>query len=218
MKNLTVLLLATALFAFVGCNKKNKSPEQLPKYKKKFRTQIASFEKVKTETDTKVEDGVTMLTGIKDALETAKNVDKEFASVYGKWEKVSGQVDDLEKEYTALKTDAENLFGAMERQTASLRDPNTRGQLEKALRTTRTDYTETLNKTKQSIDDLRKLYDEAKDVIKALEVAVAMGEFQNINESLASIESRVTDIMNQLTETVDESKALYDEKIGNIGS
>lgn len=212
MKNLRILLLISAIFVGVGCKKK--SPEELPKYKKKFRTQIASFEKVKTNTDSKVEDGVSLLTGIKDALETAKNVDKEFATVYTKWDKVSKQVDDLEKEYAALKTDAENLFGAMERQTASLRDAKTRGQLEGALRKTRTDYTETLNKTKQSIDDLRKLYDEAQDVIKALEVAVAMGEFQNINESLASIESRVQDIMSQLTETVDESKALYDKKIG----
>ncbi|MCI4668316.1 MAG: hypothetical protein MRZ79_09270 [Bacteroidia bacterium] len=216
MKNLSILLILSAMLIGVGC--KQKSPEELPKYKKKFRTQIASFEKVKTETDNKVEDGVSMLTGIKEALETARNVDKEFAAVYTKWEKVSKQVNDLEKEYGALKTDAENLFGAMERQTASLRDPKTRGQLESALRTTRTDYTETLNRTKQSIDDLRKLYDEAQDVIKALEVAVAMGEFQNINESLASIESRVQDIMNQLTETVDESKALYDQKIGKIGS
>jgi len=216
MKNTSLIFILALLISTIGC--KQKSPEELPKYKRKFRTQIASFEKVKAQTDDKVEDGVSMLTGIKEAIENAKNVDKEFRQVYTKWEKVSKQVDDLEKEYSALKSDAENLFAAMERQTAALRDPKTRNQLEEALRKTRADYTLTLNKTKSSIEDLRKLYDEAKDVVSALEVAVAMGEFQNINESLASIETRVQDIMNQLTETVDESKALYDQKIGSVGS
>ncbi len=216
MKNTSLIFILALLISAIGC--KQKSPEELPKYKRKFRTQIASFEKVKAQTDDKVEDGVSLLTGIQEAIGNAKNVDKEFRQVYTKWEMVSKQVDDLEKEYSALKSDAENLFAAMERQTAALRDPKTRNQLEEALRKTRTDYTLTLNKTKSSIEDLRKLYDEAKDVVSALEVAVAMGEFQNINESLASIETRVQDIMNQLTETVDESKALYDQKIGSVGS
>ena len=95
----------------------SKSPEDLPKYKKKFRTQIASFEDQKVKADERVTEGVDMLNGLQGALENAKNVDQEFKRVYTKWERVNKQVEDLNKEYEDLKQDADNLFAAMGRQT-----------------------------------------------------------------------------------------------------
>ncbi|MEL6625388.1 MAG: hypothetical protein AAFQ92_07685, partial [Bacteroidota bacterium] len=98
--SLPILLLVLTLLA---CNR---SPEELPKFKKKFQAQIASFEKEKLQTDKKVDDGVSTLNGLQTALDNAKNTDQEFNRVYGKWEAVSKQVKQLTKEYNDLKMDA----------------------------------------------------------------------------------------------------------------
>ena len=206
-------LLLASLLILAACSK---SPEDLPKYKKKFRAQISSFESQKVRADERVTEGVEMLNGLQGALENAKNVDKEFAQVYGKWEAVNKQVEDLNKEYEGLKKDAENLFAAMERQTASLNDASTRQELEKALRTTRQDYEKTLANTAAAIEQLRGLHAEAVDVVKALEVAIALGQIAEINSGLQSIEAKVASIMEDLNETVNESKDLYESRIGNI--
>lgn len=208
----TLLLLISAL-VFVACSK---SPEDLPKYKKKFRAQIVSFEDQKIKADERVNEGVNMLNGLQGALENAKNVDKEFANVYGKWEKVNKQVEDLNKEYEGLKQDADNLFSAMERQTAGLNDASTRQELEKGIKTTRDDYEKTLANTSVAIGQLRALHTEAVDVVKALEVAIALGQIAEINSGLKSIEEKVAAIMNDLNQTVSESKELYETRIGNI--
>jgi len=47
-----------------------------------------------------------------------------------------------------------------------------------------------------------------------LEVAVAVGEIANINTGLKNIESRVENIMNELNVTIEESKELYETRIG----
>lgn len=208
--SLPILLLVLTLLA---CNR---SPEELPKFKKKFQAQIASFEKEKLQTDKKVDDGVSTLNGLQTALDNAKNTDQEFNRVYGKWEAVSKQVKQLTKEYNDLKMDADNLFSAMERQTASINNEKSRGELQAAIESTKGDYQKTLGRTELAIKDLEKLYQEAYDVVKALEVAYALGEISNINEGLANIETRVKDIMSELTQTVVESKDLYDKKIQNI--
>ncbi|MEM6343472.1 MAG: DUF2959 family protein [Bacteroidota bacterium] len=207
------LLLLLSVVILAACSK---SPEDLPKYKKKFRAQIASFEDQKIKADERVNEGVNMLNGLQGALENAKNVDKEFATVYGKWEKVNKQVEDLNKEYEGLKQDADNLFSAMERQTAGLNDASTRQELEKGIKTTRADYEKTLANTAAAIAQLRALHTEAVDVVKALEVAIALGQIAEINSGLKSIEDKVAAIMNDLNETVNESKELYENRIGNI--
>ena len=210
---LTIIGLSV-LFVLGAC--KGKSPEDLPKYKKKFRAQIASFESQKEKADERVEDGVNMLNGLQQALENAKNVDQEFARVYGRWENVDKQVANLNKEYERLKEDAENLFSAMERQTAGLSDAKTRGELSKALQTTRSDYDKTLSKTSVAIEQLRTLHADAVDVIKALEVAIALGQIAEINTGLKNIENKVASIMEELNATVKESKDLYETRIGAI--
>ncbi len=207
------LLLLLSVVILAACSK---SPEDLPKYKKKFRAQIASFEDQKIKADERVNEGVNMLNGLQGALENAKNVDKEFATVYGKWEKVNKQVEDLNKEYEGLKQDADNLFSAMERQTAGLNDASTRQELEKGIKTTRADYEKTLANTAAAIAQLRALHTEAVDVVKALEVAIALGQIAEINSGLKSIEDKVAAIMNDLNQTVNESKELYENRIGNI--
>ncbi|MEO1587686.1 MAG: hypothetical protein AAFS00_10400, partial [Bacteroidota bacterium] len=159
---------------------------------------------------------VSTLNGLQTALDNAKNTDQEFNRVYGKWEAVSKQVKQLTKEYNDLKMDADNLFSAMERQTASINNEKSRGELQAAIESTKGDYQKTLGRTELAIKDLEKLYQEAYDVVKALEVAYALGEISNINEGLANIETRVKDIMSELTQTVVESKDLYDKKIQNI--
>lgn len=205
------ILISCILFACKG-----KSPEELPKFKKKFRAQIASFEAEKKKADDRVEDGVMTLNGLQQALENAKNVDKEFKDVYSKWERVDKQVKDLNKEYEQLKSDADNLFSAMDRQTAGLRDPKTQQELKKALQTTRNDYDKTLSKTAVAIGQLRELHAEAVDVIKALEVAIALGQISQINTGLQSIESKVETIMADLNSTIAESKELYEKRIESI--
>ncbi|MEL6673596.1 MAG: DUF2959 family protein [Bacteroidota bacterium] len=194
----------------------SKSPEDLPKYKKKFRAQIASFENQKQKADEQVEDGVSTLNNLQQALENAKNVDSEFKAVYGKWEKVDKQVESLNKEYEGLKQDAENLFGAMERQTAGLNDEKTRTELNNALKTSRSSYEQTLSKTAAAIEQLRSLHGDAVDVIKALEVAIAIGQIAEINTGLQNIESKVANIMKELNATVKESKDLYESRMGGI--
>lgn len=214
MKKFSYFLSLMILFGTVACSKK--SPEDLPKFKKKFRAQITSFESQKEKADDQVNQGVEMLNGLQTALEEAKNVDKEFATVYGKWNKVDKQVEDLNKEYEGLKQDADNLFSAMDRQTASLNDAKTRGELQKALQTTRGDYEKTLAKTSAAIEQLRGLHGQAVDVIKALEVAIALGQIAEINSGLQSIENKVASIMQELNSTINESKDLYETRIGNI--
>ncbi|MEM9934241.1 MAG: hypothetical protein AAF824_11530, partial [Bacteroidota bacterium] len=176
-----ISLIALLVGILIGaCN--NKSPEDLPKYKKKFRTQIASFEDQKVKANERVEDGVELLNGLQAALENAKNTDKEFARVYGKWNNVDKQVNTLFKEYEALKQDAENLFNALDRQTSGLNNVSTRGTLQQALTTARNDYEKTLARTEEAINNLRSLHDEAIDVVKALEVAYGIGQIAEIND------------------------------------
>ncbi len=213
------MIRLTLIFLFVGvimgaCSKK--SPEDLPKYKKKFRTQIASFENQKGKANERVEDGVELLNGLQAALENAKDKDAEFAKVYGRWNKVDKQVNNLFKEYEDLKQDAENLFNALDRQTSSLKNESTRGTLQKALTTSRVDYEKTLARTEEAINNLRTLHDEAVDVVSALEVAYGIGQISEINDGLVSIENRVNVIMEELTSSINESKALYETKIGNL--
>ncbi|MEM7373511.1 MAG: DUF2959 family protein [Bacteroidota bacterium] len=214
--HLHILILFPLVIALMFSACKQRSPEELPKYKKKFRNQIASFESQKLKADKQVDDGITSLNGLQGALENAKNVDQEFNQVYSKWEKVNKQVENLNKEYEGLKSDAENLFTAMEAQTASLRDAKTKAELTKALQSSRADYEKTLSKTAQAIEQLRSLHTDAVDIVKALEVAIALGQIAQINDGLKNIESKVADIMASLNETVTESKDLYESRIGAL--
>lgn len=207
------LLLLVVILGFSSC-RKGKSPENLPKFKEAFKTQIASFEKQKEKANKQVNTGLEGLSGLQLALQEAKNVDKEFAAVYGKWEKVNKRVNTLNKEYEDLKKKAEDLFSAITRQIESLNDENTKKQLTEALAKSREEYNETLKNTSQAITKLRALHTEAVDIVKSLEAAVAIGQIAQINEGLKNIESRVADIMDELSVTVKESKALYEKKMG----
>lgn len=207
-------LLFSILLIFLIISACNRSPEELPKYKKAFRAQISSFENQKDKANKKVEDGVIKLTGLKTAIDSARNVDKEFNRVYGDWEAVNRQVEALNRDYEGLKADADNLFGAMEAQTAGLNDAATKKQLNDAIKVSRGDYEKTLAKTAEAINRMRGLHTDAVDIIKALEVAVALGQVAQINEGLQGIESKVDGIMADLNSTIADSKALYDNKIG----
>lgn len=208
------LILLIVLMSFTAC-RKGKSPESLPKFKEAFKSQIASFEKQKEKANKQVNTGLEGLSALQQALQDAKNVDKEFALVYGKWEKVNKRVKSLNKEYEDLKKKAENLFEAITRQIQSLNDETTKKQLTEALAKSRAEYNATLKNTSQAIEKLRTLHAEAVDIVKSLEAAVAIGQIAQINEGLKSIESRVAGIMDELSVTVKESKALYNKKMGS---
>ncbi len=195
---------------------KNKSPEDLPRLKEAFKKQVETFEKDKISTNENVTKSLASLNGLKGALENAKNEDKEFAKVYGNWEKVNKKVEDLNKEYEDLKARAEGLFKAMETQTNSLADAKSKADLSKAIKTARTKYNGTLSNTAKAIGKLRDLHGDAVDVVKALEVAVALNSFDDINAQLVNIESRVDGIMNELNMAVVESKKLYDQRIDEL--
>ncbi|RMG28391.1 MAG: hypothetical protein D6730_05580, partial [Bacteroidetes bacterium] len=70
--------------------------------------------------------------------------------------------------------------------------------------------------TAYAIEQLRSLHEEAVDVIKALEVAIALGQIAEINTGLQNIESKVAQIMEDLNATIAESKDLYEKRIGTI--
>ncbi|MFT5884972.1 MAG: tetrahydromethanopterin S-methyltransferase subunit G [Arcticibacterium sp.] len=195
---------------------KNKSPEDLPRLKEAFQKQVEAFEKDKNTTNENVTDGLEALNGLQGALETAKNEDKEFAKVYGDWEKVDKRVNDLNKEYEDLKAKAEGLFTAMETQTNSLADAKSKADLNAAIKSARVKYNGTLVKTSKAIQKLRVLHSDAVDVVKALEVAVALNSFDNINEQLKGIEGRVDGIMAELNVAVLESKKLYDKRLDEL--
>lgn len=214
MKKLSFLLLVNLLL--LSACWKNKSPEDLPRLKEAFKKQVETFEKDKISTNENVTKSLESLSGLKGALEQAKNEDKEFAKVYGNWEKVDKKVKDLNKEYEDLKSRAESLFTAMADQTNSLSDAKSKADLTKAINTARTKYNGTLANTAKAIEKLRGLHKDAVDVVKALEVAVALNSFDNINAQLESIESRVDGIMQELNVAVVESKKLYDQRIDEL--
>ncbi|WP_349664860.1 hypothetical protein IZU89_08370 [Cellulophaga lytica] len=214
MKNSIALLVI--LLTLSSCWK-NKSPEDLIRLKEKFKSQVASFEKKKITANKNVTKGLTSLSALKGALEDAKNEDKEFAKVYGDWEKVNKRVENLNKEYEDLKTKASNLFTAMETQTNSLSDEQSKKTLLKAIYKAKTKYNGTLANTSKAIAKLRLLHGDAVEVVKALEVAAALNSFDNINSQMESIESRVEDIMQELNVAVIESKNLYEKKITELG-
>lgn len=195
---------------------KNKSPENLRRLKEAFKQQVESFEKNKVATNTNVTKGLESLNGLKTSLEGAKNEDKEFAKVYGNWEKVDNKVKSLTKEYEDLKTKAENLFKAMEEQSNSLADQKSKADLLAAISSTRKKYNVTLVNTSKAIEKLRALHGDAVDVVKALEVAVALNSFDDINAQLKSIEGRVDGIMQELNVAVEESKKLYDKRLDQV--
>lgn len=157
------------------------------------------------------------MNALKSALEDTKNEDKEFAKVYGDWEKVDKRVKNLTKEYEDLKAHATNLFDAMEKQTNSLSDEDSRKTLNGAIAKARTTYNGTLANTAKAIDRLRLLHGDAVEVVKALEVAAALNSFDNINDQMKSIEDRVDNIMSDLNVAVVESKKLYEKKITELG-
>ena len=126
------------------------------------------------------------------------------------------RVKDLNKEYEDLKAKAEGLFTAMETQTNSLADAKSKADLNKAIKSARVKYNGTLVNTSKAIGKLRVLHGDAVDVVKALEVAVALNSFDNINEQLKSIEGRVDGIMAELNVAVIESKKLYDKRLDEL--
>jgi len=201
---------------FISCWK-NKSPEDLIRLKESFKDQVNTFEKRKEKANKNVTKGLTSLGGLKQALEETKNEDKEFAKVYGDWEKVNKRVENLNKEYEDLKTKASNLFTAMEKQTNSLSDEKSKTTLLSAINKAKTKYNGTLANTSKAIDKLRLLHGDAVEVVKALEVAAALNSFDNINDQMKSIEDRVDGIMSELNVAVVESKKLYEKKITELG-
>lgn len=196
---------------------KDKSPEDLIRLKDKFKSQVNSFENKKETANKNVNRGLESLNALKSALEDTKNEDKEFAKVYGDWEKVDRRVQNLNKEYEDLKEKASNLFTAMETQTNSLSDETSKKTLLGAIEKARTKYNGTLANTSQAIDKLRLLHGDAVEVVKALEVAAALNSFDNINDQMKSIEGRVDGIMQELNVAVVESKKLYEKKITELG-
>ncbi|WP_238719041.1 hypothetical protein [Pelagihabitans pacificus] len=196
---------------------KDKSPEDLIRLKDRFKSQVATFEKRKETANKNVNRGLESLSALKSALEDTKNEDKEFAKVYGDWEKVNKRVENLNKEYGDLKTKASNLFTAMETQTKSLSDETSKKTLLSAIEKARTKYNATLANTSQAIEKLRLLHGDAVEVVKALEVAAALNSFDNINDQMKSIEGRVDGIMQELNMAVVESKKLYEKKITELG-
>ena len=196
---------------------KDKSPEDLIRLKDKFKSQVSTFENKKESANKFVSKGLSSLGDLKSALEDAKNEDKEFAKVYGDWEKVNKRVNNLNKEYEDLKTKASNLFTAMETQTNSLSDEKSKSALLRAIGKAKTKYNATLANTSQAIDKLRVLHGDAVEVVKALEVAAALNSFDSINGQMKSIEDRVDGIMQELNVAVVESKKLYEKKITELG-
>ncbi|WP_092849879.1 hypothetical protein [Algibacter pectinivorans] len=209
--------LALLLVLFVMCSCwKDKSPEDLIRLKDKFKSQVSTFESKKEVANKNVTKGLTSLGALKAALEDAKNEDREFAKVYGDWEKVNKRVNNLNKEYEDLKTKAANLFTAMETQTNSLSDQKSRTTLLKAINKAKTKYNGTLANTADAIGKLRLLHNDAVEVVKALEVAAALNSFDSINGQMKSIEDRVDGIMQELNLAVVESKKLYEKKITEL--
>ena len=214
LKKVTLIALVSLLF--VSCWK-DKSPEDLIRLKEQFKSQVSTFEKKKENANKNVNKGLESLSGLQAALEDAKNEDKEFAKVYGDWEKVNKRVENLNKEYEDLKEKATKLFTAMETQTNSLSDEKSRNTLLGFIKKARTKYNGTLSNTSQAIGKLRLLHGDAVEVVKALEVAAALNSFDNINDQMKSIEGRVDDIMSELNVAVVESKKLYEKKITELG-
>lgn len=213
-KSLAIL----SLFLVLSSCWKDKSPEDLIRLKDKFKSQVSSFESKKEVANKKVSQGLESLGELKLALEDAKNEDKEFAKVYGDWEKVDKRVNNLNKEYEDLKTKASNLFTAMETQTNSLSDEQSRNTLLKAINKAKRKYNGTLENTSEAIGKLRLLHKDAVEVVKALEVAAALNSFDSINGQMKSIEDRVDGIMQELNVAVAESKKLYEKKITELGN
>lgn len=211
-----VSLITLMALLFVSCWK-DKSPEDLIRLKEQFKTQVKTFEKKKENANKNVNKGLETLNALKSALQDTKNEDKEFAKVYGDWEKVNKRVENLNKEYEDLKQKAGNLFNAMETQTNSLSDKNAKTTLLNAIEKARTKYNGTLTKTSKAIDKLQLLHGDAVEVVKALEVAAALNSFDNINDQMKSIEGRVDGIMQELNVAVVESKKLYEKKITELG-
>jgi hypothetical protein len=196
---------------------KDKSPEDLIRLKEKFKSQVSTFESKKETANKNVTKGLKSLGDLKLALEDAKNEDKEFAKVYGDWEKVDRKVNNLNKEFEDLKSKASNLFTAMETQTGSLSDVATKTTLLSAINKAKTKYNATLANTAKAIGKLRLLHKDAVEIVKALEVAAALNSFDSINGQMKSIEARVDGIMQELNVAVTESKKLYEKKITELG-
>ncbi len=210
------LFVALIALTLTSCWK-DKSPEDLIRLKDKFKSQVNSFENKKETANKNVNKGLESLNALKSALEDTKNEDKEFAKVYGDWEKVDRRVQNLNKEYEDLKEKASNLFTAMETQSNSLSDETSKKTLLRAIEKARTKYNGTLANTSKAIDKLKLLHGDAVEVVKALEVAAALNSFDNINDQMKSIEGRVDGIMKELNVAVVESKKLYEKKITELG-
>ncbi len=212
----TRTLILGLFFCLFATSCLRNSPNDLPKLKKRFQAQIKDFETQKEKANKRVANGLEELDALQKALNDARKVDKEFNRVYGKWEKVNKKVEDLYREYEQLKKRANDLFTAIEKQVNSLQDAQNKSDLREALRRNRNEYDKTLANTEAAIDKLRGLHNEAIDIIKALEAAVAIGQIAEINEGLRGIQDRVGVIMQELNTTVEESKRLYNNRIGEV--
>jgi DNA repair ATPase RecN len=208
--------IAVLALIFAGSSCTWRSPEDLPKFKKRFKEQIEIFEKKKEQANDKVITGLKELTALEKAIQDARNVDKEFNRVYGDWKKVDNKVKHLNREYEQLKKYADDLFSAIERQVSSLNDEKNKRDLLAALNKSKKEYNKTLSNTSEAISELRALHNDAVDIVKALEAAVAIGQISEINDQLKGIRSRVDGIMKELNETVRESQSLYSQRLGEI--
>lgn len=216
MKRISQILLLVVVVSWVfSC--RQRSPENLPKHKERFKTQIASFDKEKDKTNQEVKVALDKLSGLQRAINDAQKVDKEFNRVYTAWHQVNKKVTNLYDEYEDLKARADTLFTALDRQIESLNDEKNKSDLKVSLLRAKNEYQKTLANTEVAINKLKKLHAEAIDIIKALEAAVAIGQIAQINEGLKSIQNRVDGIMQELNITVEESQKLYNNRLGGLG-
>tara|TARA_R110002051_G_C8720893_1_gene496688 strand:- start:981 stop:1337 length:357 start_codon:yes stop_codon:yes gene_type:complete len=99
---LRTLFVAVIALSLTSCWK-DKSPEDLIRLKDKFKSQVNAFEDKKEIANKNINKDLESLNALKSTLEDTKNEDKEFAKVYGDWEKVDRREQNLNKEYDDLK-------------------------------------------------------------------------------------------------------------------
>lgn len=220
-KNANFLLL-TLTFLFIifwvlcGGHDSERYRSRVGHYKYGFVQQVDHFEQQKVITHQYFNEGLLLFAGLSKKLEKPISTDKEFQKLYKYWGKVHKEVYNLVAEFEKLKIETENLFQSLRTSNNSLKDDNRYNRLNDKIDSAERQYYDHLHFTAGNLGALEDVYYETRDIIKAVEISIVLGEIDYFHQELDIINVKVGDIMNKMDKIRFESDALFEVHLFNF--
>ncbi len=142
--------------------------------------------------------------------------DPDFRNTLNLWSQSESQIRNLEREFHRLIHKNDNLFNQLASRIQLTKDPETRQRLEAALYRVSDEHELHFRDTQFAIDNLWELHDEAVNSVHAMQVAYTLGEFSNVNASLADLKKKIIVVMSNLNDVIKSSRSLFEQDMAQF--